>query len=59
MYQQQALERGELSLPDGGYYENDHLICIEIYNENYTAEQISAKEACAEVLGATLRFVRQ
>lgn len=53
------LERGEISLPDGGY-RNEHgeLVCVEIINSNYGTEQIVAKEAAAELLGASLDFVR-
>lgn len=53
------LERGELSVPDGGYYEDGQLYTVEIYNENYTAEQLAAKDLCAQTLGASLRLVRQ
>ena len=53
------LERGELSVPDGGYYEDGQLYTVEIYNENYTAEILAAKDLCAQTLGASLRLVRQ
>ena len=53
------LERGELSVPDGGYYEDGQLYTVEIYNENYTAEVLAAKDLCAQTLGASLRLVRQ
>ena len=53
------LERGEISLPDGAYRgEQGELICVEIINSNYGTEQIVAKEAAAEILGASLDFVR-
>lgn len=53
------LERGELSVPDGGYYEDGQLYTVEIYNANYTAEQLAAKDLCAQTLGASLRLVHQ
>ena len=53
------LERGELSVPDGGYYEDGQLCTVEVYNENYTAEVLAAKDLCAQALGASLRLVRQ
>ena len=53
------LERGELSVPDGGYYEDGQLYTMEIYNDNYTVEQLSAKDLCAQTLGASLRLVHQ
>ena len=53
------LERGELSAPDGGYYEDGQLYTVEIYNNNYTAEQLAAKELYAQTLGASLRFIYQ
>lgn len=53
------LERGELSLPDGGYYDNGELVAVEVINDNYTAEMIAAKELCAQTMGASLHFVRQ
>lgn len=53
------LERGELSVPDGGYYEDGQLCTVEIYNDNYTAEVLAAKDLCAQALGASLRLVRQ
>ena len=53
------LERGEISLPDGAYRgEQGELICVEIINSNYGTEQIVAKETAAEILGASLDFVR-
>ena len=53
------LERGEISLPDGAYRgENGEIICVEIINSNYGTEQIVAKEAAAEILCASLDFVR-
>ena len=53
------LERGELSVPDGGYYEDGQLYTVEIYNDNYTAEVLAAKDLCAQTLGASLCLVRQ
>ena len=53
------LERGELSVPDGGYYEDGQLYTVEIYNDNYSAEILAAKDLCAQTLGASLRLVRQ
>ena len=53
------LERGELSVPDGGYYEDGQLYTVEIYNRNYSAETLAAKGLCAQTLGANLRFIHQ
>ena len=53
------LERGELSVPDGGYYEDGQLYTVEIYNRNYSAETLAAKDLCAQTLGANLRFIHQ
>ena len=53
------LERGEISIPDGGYREGGELYCVEIINENYGQAQIQAKTEYAEVMGADLSFVRQ
>lgn len=53
------LERGELSIPDGGYYQDGQLFTIEVYNNNYSSEMLLSKESCAEAMNASLRFIRQ
>lgn len=53
------LENNELSVPDGGYYVDGQLVCIEVYNDNYTSEILAAKQECASVLGGSLKLVHQ
>lgn len=54
------LENHQISPTDGGFInENGDLCLIEITNDNYTAEHIAAKETFAEVMGASIQFIRQ
>ena len=55
----QDLEQGKFSVPDGGYYENEQLVCIEIYNMNYSEQCLEAKAECANLLGAQLHLIKQ
>lgn len=56
----QMLEHNGISPTDGAYVNEQGEIClVEIINGNYGAEQIAAKEAFAEVMHASIQFVRQ
>ena len=58
----QMLENRQLSLPDGAVVNRDTgeiIECIEIVNDNYGTPQIEAKQATAEILGASVSFVKQ
>ncbi len=53
------LERGEISVPDGGYVDNGELHCIEIVTNNYTAATLESKAAFGEFMGCSIDYIRQ
>lgn len=54
------LENHQISPTDGAFINEQGEIClVEIINDNYGTEQIAAKEAFAEVMNASIQFIRQ
>lgn len=54
------LERGEISVPDGGYLnEAGSIQCIEIINDNYTSTQLKFKANFEAVTNIPIKYVKQ
>lgn len=53
------IERGEISVTDGGYYVGEELVLVETINENYTSTLIAAKEEFSNYMSSSINYVRQ
>lgn len=54
------LERGEISVPDGGYCNADGSIqCIEVINENYTSTQLKYKQNFESITKIPITYIKQ
>jgi len=54
------LEKGEISIPDGGYCNEDGSIqCIEVINENYTSTQLKFKANFEAITGIPITYIKQ
>lgn len=54
------LENGQISVPDGGYRNEDGSIeCIEVINENYTSTQLQAKANFQAITNMQITYIKQ